>query len=72
MNSAMTVSVGPYRVRGGTSSDVSLDVYPERRKKVVFSSTHFSNDYKKVALFFRHSPLYHLPVSHKSSMLINS
>ena len=33
----MTIPIRPYRVKGGTS-DLSLDVYPKLRKKVVFSS----------------------------------
>ena len=45
LNSSMTVPVEPYRVKGETN-DVSLDVYPKMRKKVVFSPPYFFLDYK--------------------------
>ena len=46
----MTVLVRPYRVKGGTN-DVSLDVYPKMRKKVVLSPPHLFFDYKNVDFF---------------------
>ena len=46
----MTIPVRIYCVKGGTN-DVSLDIYPQMRKKVVFSPPHFFFDYKNVALF---------------------
>ena len=73
LNSAMTVLVRPYRAKGGTN-DVSLDVYPKMRMKVVFSPPHSFFDYKSVALFVLGAALPCLPacIFHKRPMLINS
>ena len=46
----MRVPVKSYSVKGGTN-DVSLDVCPRMRKKVVFSPSHFSFDYKVLFLY---------------------
>ena len=46
----MTVLVRRYRVKGGTN-DVSLDIYPRVRKKMIFSPPYFCFDNKYVALF---------------------
>ena len=69
----MTVPVRPYRVKGGTNN-VSLDVCPRMRKKVVFSHPHFLFDYKNVALFVLRAALPCLSpcTSQKCPMLTNS
>ena len=69
----MTVPVRPYRVKGGTN-DVSLDMYPKMRKKVVFSPPHFFFDYKSVAVLVLGAvlPCWPACISHKHPMLINS
>ena len=67
------MTVRRYRVKGGTN-DVSLNVYPKMRKKVVFSPPRFSFGYKNVVLFVLGAVLPCLPacISHKHPMLINS
>ena len=70
----MTVSVKPYRVKGGTNH-VKLDIYPKMKKKVLFSPLHHFFDYKKVALFvLGAAALLCQPtcLSHKHPMRINS
>ena len=46
----MTVLVRPYWVRGGTN-DVSLDICPRMKKKMVFSFSYFFFDLKNMVLF---------------------
>ena len=60
----MLVPIKPCRVKGG-SNDVSLDVYPKMRKKVVFSPPLFVLG----AAAFLCQPA---SVSHKHPTLINS
>lgn len=69
----MTVPVRPQRVKGGTN-DVSLDIYPNVRKEVVYSPPHCFLDYKNVALFVLWAMFPGLPawVSHKPPMLTHS
>ena len=45
----MTILVRPYWDKGGTN-DVSLDIWPQKRKSVVFYPSHFFYDYKNAAL----------------------
>lgn len=68
----MTAPVRPYRVKGGPN-DVSLDIYPNVRKKVVYPP-HFFLDYTNVALFVLRAVFLCLPawVSHKPPMLTHS
>ena len=70
----MTVLVKPYRAKGGTN-DVSLDICPRMRKKVVFSPPHFFFDYKSMALSVLGAvalPCQPTRIAHKHPMLINS
>ena len=69
----MTAPVRPYRVTGGTN-DVSLDVCPRMRKKVVFSPAHFFLEDKDVDLLVLRAPFPCQPacISHKRPMLTDS
>ena len=72
-NNKITVLIKPCRVQGG-ANDVSLDICPRMRKKVVLPTACFSFVYTNKVLLVLGAEPSHLPVciSHEHPILINS